>query len=86
MLQIAHEKEKQKARCFWHKKCEQSLMYEEQLEAKDIEIALLKGQLLLTASMMSCSKGTEMILRPLSITNGSLPTNHSGSGNTVVQP
>ena len=49
VLQGALEKEKQKSKRFWHEKCEQLPNYEEDLEAKDTEIALLKAQLI-TAS------------------------------------
>ena len=40
MLHGALEKERQKSKCFWREKCEQLLIYEEDLEAKDAEITL----------------------------------------------
>ena len=46
VLQNALEKEKRKSKRFWRDKCEQLLNYEEDLEAKDAEIALLKAQLI----------------------------------------
>ena len=45
-LQDALKKEKQMSKRFWREKCEQLLNYEEDLEAKDAEIALLKAQLI----------------------------------------
>ena len=46
VLQDALVNEKQKSKRFWRDKCEQLLNHEEDLEAKDAEIALLKAQLL----------------------------------------
>ena len=62
MLQDALEKEKWKSKRFWHDKCEQLLNYEEDLEAKDAEIALLKAQLITaTAGGRSEHIGREIV-------------------------
>ena len=62
-LQDALEKEKQKSKRFWCEKWEQLLNYEENLEAKDAEIALLKARLMTaTASSRSEHTGREILL------------------------
>ena len=50
---------KAKSKRIWYKKCEQVLAYEENLEAKDVEIALLKAQLL--AAMMKSNSETSLM-------------------------
>ena len=62
-LQDALEKEKQKSKCFWREKCEQLLNYEENLEAKDAEIVLLRAQLM-TATAGSRREHTEKSCHP----------------------
>ena len=44
-LQLSLDKEKQKAKRFWHLKCDQQLAHEEALEEKDKEIAWLTNLL-----------------------------------------
>ena len=52
-LQGALDKEKQKSKRFWRENCEQLLTYEENLEEKEVEIALLKAWLMMATSNRS---------------------------------
>ena len=64
MLQDALENEKRKSKRFWCDKCKQLLNYEEDLEAKDAEIALSKAQLITaTASGRSEHVDGEIVSR-----------------------
>ena len=62
-LQGALDKEKQKSKRFWREKCEQLLTYEENLEAKEVEIALLKARLM-TATSNRSEYADRVILSP----------------------
>ena len=63
-LQAALDKEKQKSKRFWCEKCEQLLTYEEHLEVKDAEIALLKAQLIAATASSSSEHAERVVLSP----------------------
>ena len=46
VMRDALERKKQKAKCYWRERCDKLTKHEDELEAKDIEISLLKAKLL----------------------------------------